>query len=85
MSSGPHPSGDSTDDHLQVQNHHGWVARDVLVFGSGGSVHKTPSKWVNLLSQPFSNRFHKNLAYLSLQDWHLESGMKIMEDSHRKW
>ena len=33
MSSGPHPSGDSTDDHLQVQNHHDRVARDVLVLG----------------------------------------------------
>ena len=52
LSSGPHPSGDSTNDHLQVWNHHDCtrVARDVLVFGSGGSVHKTPSKWVNLLT-----------------------------------
>ena len=41
MSSGPHPSGDSTDSHLQVQNHHDWVARDCLVLGS---VHKTSSK-----------------------------------------
>ena len=42
----PHPSGDSTDDHLQVQNHHDGtrVARHVLVLGSGESVHKTPSK-----------------------------------------
>ena len=33
------------DDHLQVQNHHNCirVSRDVLVLGSGGSVHKTPS------------------------------------------
>ena len=46
LSSGPHPSGDSTDDHLQVQYHHDCtrVARDVLVLGSGESVHKTPSK-----------------------------------------
>ena len=44
MSSGPHPSGDSTYDHLQVQNHHDWVARDFLVLGSGESVHKTSSK-----------------------------------------
>ena len=42
MSSGPHPF--STDDHLQVQNHHDWVARDFLVLGSGESVHKTSSK-----------------------------------------
>ena len=33
MSGGPHPSSDSTDDHLQVQNHHDWVARDFLVLG----------------------------------------------------
>ena len=44
ISSGPHPSGDSTDDHLQVQNHQDWVARDFLVLGSGKSVHKTSSK-----------------------------------------
>ena len=44
MSSGPHPSGFSTDDHLQVQNHHDWVARDFLVLGSRESVHKTSSK-----------------------------------------
>ena len=46
LSSGPHPSGDSTDDHLQVQNHRDCtrVARDVLVLASGESVHKTPSK-----------------------------------------
>ena len=44
MSSGPHPSGDSTDDHLQVQNHHDWVARDFVVLGSDESVHKTFSK-----------------------------------------
>ena len=41
MSSGPDPSGDSTDDHIQVQNHHDWVARDFLSLGSGESVHKT--------------------------------------------
>ena len=44
MSSGPHPSGDSTDDHLQVQNHHDWVARDFVVLGSDESVHKSSSK-----------------------------------------
>ena len=69
MSSGPHPSGDSTDDHLQVQNHHDCVARDFLVLGSGESVHKTSSK--NSL-QPFSNRLHNNLVYLNLHVWHLE-------------
>ena len=42
LSSGPHSSGDPTDDHLQVQNHHDCtrVARDVLVLGSGEFVHK---------------------------------------------
>ena len=46
LSSGSHTTGDSKDDHLQVQNHHDCprVARDVLVLGSGGSVHKNPSK-----------------------------------------
>ena len=36
-------SGDTKDDHLQVQNHHDCirVARDALVLGSGGSVHKS--------------------------------------------
>ena len=37
MSSGPHPSGDSTGD-LQVQNHYDWVARDFVVLGSDESV-----------------------------------------------
>ena len=84
LSSGPHPSGDSTDDHLRC--------RIIMIGWPGMSwfwvwwiCHKTPSKLVNLLTQPFSNRFHNNLAYLNLQDWHLESGMKIMEDSQRKW
>ena len=69
MSSGPHPSGDSTDDHLQVQNHHDWVARDCLVLGSDESVHKLLlrlSLGVNLLTQPFSNRLHNSLVYLNL-------------------
>ena len=46
LSSGSHSSGDSKNDHLQVQNHHDCtrVARDVLVLGSGGSVHKAPSE-----------------------------------------
>ena len=43
LSSGSHSSGDSKDDRLQVQNHHDCtrVARDALILGSGGSVHKT--------------------------------------------
>ena len=46
LSSGSHSSGDSKDDHLQVQNNHGCtrVARDVLVLGTGGFVHKAPSE-----------------------------------------
>ena len=41
--------------------------------------------WVNLLTQPFSNRLHNNLAYLNLHVWHWESVMNIQEDSQRKW
>ena len=41
--------------------------------------------WVNLLTQPFSNRLHNNLAYLNLHAWHLESVMNIQEDSQRRW
>ena len=37
--------------------------------------------WVNLLTQPFSNRLHNKLAYLNLH----ESVMNIQEDSQRKW
>ena len=46
LSSGSHSWGDSKDDHLQVQNHHDYnrVARDILVLGFGGSVHRTPCK-----------------------------------------
>ena len=41
--------------------------------------------WVNLLTQPFSNRLHNNLAYLNLHAWHLQSVMKVQEDSQRRW
>ena len=41
--------------------------------------------WVNLLTQPFSNRLHNNLAYLNLHVWHPESVMNILGDSQRKW
>ena len=46
LSSGLGPAGNAKDDHLQVQNQHDCtkVTRDVLVLGSGESVHKTPSK-----------------------------------------
>ena len=43
LSSGSRSSGDSKDDHLQVQNHHD-CTRVARVLGSGGSVHKTTSK-----------------------------------------
>ena len=90
LSSGSHSSGDSKDDHLQVPNHHDYtrMARDVLVLGSGGSVHKLPLRlplWVNLLMQPFSNKLHNNLAYFNVHAWHLKSVMEVQEDSQRKW
>ena len=46
LSSGSHTAGGSKDDHLQVQDRHDCprVARNVLVLGSGGSVHEAPSK-----------------------------------------
>ena len=75
MSSGPHPSGDSTDSHLQVQNHHDWVARDCLVWDLMNLSTKLLlrlSLGVNLLTQPFSNRLHNNLVYLNIHVWHLE-------------
>ena len=89
MSSGPHPSGDSTDDHLQVQNHHDCtrVAGDVLALGSGETVHKLLLRlnlWLNLLTEPFSNGLYSKLAYLNLHVGRLESVMNIQEDSHRK-
>ena len=37
--------------------------------------------WVDLLTQPFSNRLHNNLTYLNLHAWHLESVLKVQEDS----
>ena len=84
MSSGPHVIQQMTTFRYRIiilyQGGQG-----CLGFGSGGSVHKTPSKWVNLLTQPLSNRFHNNLAYLNLHVCHLESSMNIMEDSQRKW
>ena len=88
LSIGLNPSGDSKDNHLQVQNHHDCtrVTRDVLVLGYSGFVHRSPSKnslVVNLLPQPFTNRLHNNLADLKLHAWHLESVMTIQEDSHK--
>ena len=41
--------------------------------------------WVNLLTQPFSNRLQNKLAYWNLHVWRLESVMNIQEDSQRKW
>ena len=91
LSNGPHPSLDSTDDHLQVQNHHDCtrVARDVLILGEfdlnlvnlSTKLLLKLSFWVNLLTQPFSDRLHNNLAYLNLHVWPQESVMNIQEGS----
>ena len=65
LSSGPHPSGDSKDDHQQVQNHRD-CTRVTGVLGSYGSIQRVLLRfplWVNLLTQPFSNRFHNNTLY----------------------
>ena len=35
----------------------------------------------NLLKQPFGLRFHKNLEYLNLHAWYLDSYRKVKEDS----
>ena len=39
----------------------------------------------NLLKQPFSLRFHKNLEYLNLHAWFLDSCTKVKEDSLLRW
>ena len=39
----------------------------------------------NLLKQNFSLRFHKNLEYLNLHAWFLDSCKKIKEDSLLRW
>ena len=39
----------------------------------------------NLLKQPFSLRFHKNLEYLNLHAWYLDSYRKVKEDSLLRW
>ena len=84
LSSGSHSSGNSKDDHLQVQNHHDCtrVARDVLVLGSGGSVHKAPSE-TSHVGGSVDSAFQ--LTYLNLHAWHLESVMNIQKDSQRRW
>ena len=63
LSSGSHSSGDSKDNHLQVQNHHDCtrVARDVLVLGSGGSVHKSPSK-TSLVGESVDSTFQQQTS-----------------------
>ena len=83
------PSGDSTDDHLQVQNHHDFtrVARDVLLLGSGEFVHKTPK--TSIVSESVDSTIQQStsqqLTYLNLHVWHRESVMNIQEGSQRKW
>ena len=75
MSSGPHPSGDSTDDHLQVQNHHDWVARDFLVLGSDESVHKTSSKTSlegKSVDSTIQQQTSQQSSFLNLHVWHLD-------------
>ena len=41
--------------------------------------------WENLLKQSHSNRFHKNIVYLNLHVWHLDSRSRNLEDSLLKW
>ena len=75
MSSGPHPSGDSTDSHLQMQNHHDGVARDCLVLGSDESVHKTSSKTFlggKSVDSTIQQQTSQQSSYLNLHVWHLE-------------
>ena len=66
LSSGSQSSGDSKYDHLQVQNRHDCtrVARDVLVLGSGGSVHKTPSK-TSLVCESIDSTFQQQTSQQS--------------------
>ena len=42
-------------------------------------------QWYNLLKQPFSLRFHKNLEYLNLHAWYLDSYRKVKGDSLLRW
>ena len=81
LSSGPHPSGDSTDDHLKVQNHHDCtkVAREVLVLGSGESVHKTPSK-TSLVGESVDSTIQRQT---SQQASLLESSCLVSGASHK--
>ena len=60
------PSGDSRDDHLQVQNHHDFtrVARDVLLLGSGEFVHKTPSK-TSIVGESVDSTIQQQTSQLS--------------------
>ena len=66
LSSGLGLAGDAKDDHLQVQNHHDCtrVARDVLVLGSGESVHKTPSK-TSLVGESVDSTFQQQTSQQS--------------------
>ena len=84
----PYPSGDSTDDHLQGRIILiGWPGMSWfwdLVNLSTKLLLRLPL-WVNLLTQPFSNRLHNKIVYLNFHVWHLESDMNIKEDSQRKW
>ena len=89
--SSSHPSPVSSENgHLQVQGHCNStrVAGNALVLGSGGLSVKIPLRLpqvYNLLKQPFSLRFHKNLEYLNLHAWYLDSYKKVKEDSLLRW
>ena len=90
LSSG-HPAPISSEnDHLQVQGHCGStrVAGDALVWDLVELSSKIPLRLPqvhNLLKQPFSLRFHKNLEYLNLHAWYLDSYRKVKEDSLLRW
>ena len=80
LSSGLGHAGDAKDDHLQVQNHHDCtrVARDVLVLGSGESVHKTPSK-TSLLGESVDSTIQQQTSQESSL---LESSCLVSGVSH---
>ena len=41
--------------------------------------------WEWLLKQPFSQKFHQNLPYLSLHVWHLDSRPNHLKNSQAQW
>ena len=82
----------SENDHLQVQGHcvSTRVAGDAWFWDLVELSTKFPQalrlpQWHNLLKQPFSLRFHKNLEYLNLHARYLDSNRKVKEDSLLRW